>query len=296
MDARPVRKLLILGELPRDYLREWNITEDLKRAQQRLGVELEEVPVEHVIGALDALEEPDHRTAGERAQEVAQGAQRSEAVPERLRRAAEFYMAMRRLLRERGADGVTVNCAAWKCDRRRPLPCVGLMLLQEQGVPAVCQGDMDAFLTAALFHRAGAWPTYIGGPHPAGDGVVDVSHCVLPRTMADPDGPPEPYYVADYHGNGWGCTVHTRVPEGTPVTVARLTRGLDALLLGAGTVAGNADRDDRCRNTVYVRMDGAAALLKALRGHQQHLVVACGDCRTAVAAQARERGIDVRPV
>ncbi|MFP4176387.1 MAG: hypothetical protein ACLFT2_04105 [Candidatus Brocadiia bacterium] len=295
MKKQKVEKLLILGGLPRDYLQEWEITADLQRIRERLSVEVEQVPVERVMATLEALDEPGHREAEELAGQLIAGAERSE-VPDRLRRSVELYVAVRRMLRECGAQGVTVNCGAWKDDRDRPLPCLGLMLLQEQGVAAVCQGDMDAFLTAVLFHRAGAWPTYIGGPHPVEEDVVDVSHCVLPRTMASPHASPQPYYLADYHGNGWGCTVHSRVPEDTVVTVARLTCGLEGLLMGVGTVEGTADRADRCRNTVYVRMAGAETLMGALRGHQQHLVVACGDHREVIGRRARARGIEVRSV
>jgi L-fucose isomerase-like protein len=167
------------------------------------------------------------------------------------------------------------------------------MLLQEGGLPAVCQGDMDALLTTILFHRGEAHPTYIGGPHGTDNGMLDVSHCVLPRTMSGLHTPPQDYYLADYHGSGEGCTVHTSLPTGKRVTVGRLMQGLGVLLLDGGTVQGTMDREDRCRNTVYVQMDSGTALLDRLKGHQQHVVVACGDHLDTVAARARERDIRV---
>jgi len=33
------------------------------------------------------------------------------------------------------------------------VPCVALMLFQEQGIPTACQGDIDALLTMVLFKR-----------------------------------------------------------------------------------------------------------------------------------------------
>ena len=289
-----VEKLLVLGGRPTGYLDEWDITSNLKLAEWKLDLHVEELASRDVLERLEALPEEQRSAARQTAEKLVKGAEKSPGgAPARsvVEDAAAFYVVARGLLDEGRADGLTVNCSGWKSEVGRPLPCVALTLLQENGYLAVCQGDMDALFTGVLFHRVGARPTYVGGALAADGGLFDVSHCVLPRNMTGLDSPPRAWYLADYHGGGEGCTVHTTVPAGTRITLGRLTRGLETLLLTTGAVEDCADRTDRCRNTLYVRTE--CDILAPLKGHQQHLVVAAGDHRDGLGAAARDCGIAV---
>lgn len=297
MGTRTGETLLLLGGLASGYLEEWEITSDPERAEEVLGVGFEQIPLPELRARYEGLEPARGREAEELTDELLAGSAPDAPTdpPPRstVARAALFYLLARDLIEERDADAVTVSCAAWKSGAEGPLPCVALTLLQERGVPAVCQGDLDALLTAVLLARVGARPTFVGGGVPA-EGGLEVSHCVLPRRLGGLDRPLRPYHLADYHGTGRGCTIHTGAPVGEPATVARLTTDLDSLLVGVGTIEAAEDRPDRCRNTLRLRMDGAGDLLNRLKGHQQHLVVAGGGHADALAGAAEEAGIPVR--
>jgi len=105
--------------------------------------------------------------------------------------------------------------------------------------------------------------------------------------------PQQTYYISDYHSRKNSPTIHTAIPRGTPVTVARLTRNLENLILTLGRVVGDHDLKDRCRNTVVVEVEDLERVLRAVKGIQQHLVVACGDLGNAATALAKEAGIGV---
>jgi hypothetical protein len=66
-----------------------------------------------------------------------------------------------------------------------------LTLLADHGVPAGCQGDIDAVLTMALYHRAAGVVSFMGCGFRHGNQLV-VVHCVLPRKMKGP-GAFQPY-------------------------------------------------------------------------------------------------------
>jgi hypothetical protein len=83
------------------------------------------------------------------------------------------------------------------------------------------------------------------------------------------------------------------MPKGQIVTVARLTRNLETLILTAGIVVGNQDRKDRCRNTLIIKVKDRDKVLEAVKGIQQHLVVACCDQRKTMTSLAKEAGIKV---
>ena len=66
-----------------------------------------------------------------------------------------------------------------------------------------------------------------------------------------------------------------------------------SLLLMRGTVVASHDSNHRCRNTVAVAGPDRSAVLKAVKGVQTHLILACGDHAAALATLADEVGIKV---
>ncbi len=120
-----------------------------------------------------------------------------------------------------------------------------------------------------------------------------MNHCVLSRQMLGRMTPQQSYYISDYHGRKNSPTIHTAIPKGTPVTVARLTCNLENLIVASGNVVRDQDLKDRCRNTVVVEVKDRARVLRAVKGIQQHLVVACGDLINAMTTLAKEAGIGV---
>jgi hypothetical protein len=80
---------------------------------------------------------------------------------------------------------------------------------------------------------------------------------------------------------------------GQAVTVARLTKDLESLLLMRGAVVASHDTNHRCRNTVAIQVADRSAVLKAVKGIQTHLVLACGDHTETLAALAADMGIKV---
>ena len=145
--------------------------------------------------------------------------------------AARLYLAMRHFIRAHNAEAVTVNCGPYIRGEDLPTPCVALTLLNDEGIPAACQGDIDALLTMILFKRVSGQPSYMGGPI-KDSGQLGVCHCVMSRRMCGGQAAEQPYYLSDYHGRKTGPTIHTDPPVGQEVTVARLTQNLESLLKG----------------------------------------------------------------
>jgi L-fucose isomerase-like protein len=288
-------RALLFGALPESYLAEYEITADLALIEAKLGVQIETVSHAELMARYRALSNSDRAQIAALAGELVAGAthdRRAKRVASAdVERAIGLYLAMRGFVEARGAGAVTVNCGPF-IGGELPTPCVALTLLNDAGIPAACQGDLDALLTMILFKRAAGVPSYMGGPI-ADSGQLGVCHCVLSRQMCGLDAPPLPYYLSDYHGRKAGPTIHVDLPVGQTVTVARLTQKLGSLLLMRGSVVASHDSNHRCRNTVAVEVADRDAVLEALTGVQAHLVLACGDHTEAMAAQAAEIGARV---
>jgi L-fucose isomerase-like protein len=286
-----MEKALLFGGVPHHYLDEWEITSDFDLVKARLDIDLEVVPQEEFRSRYDGLSEKEDARACAVAEQLIGGADqtgRPRPGDDEVRKAARVYVTMRAIIGARGADAVTILCGPWE---HNPVPCVPLTLLQDDGIPAACQGDIDALLTMMLFKRVTHWISFMGGAW-SREGKLTVNHCVLSRKMAGPDAPMQSYYLGDYHGRHNSPTIHTDLPVGTPVTIARLTRNLEKLLLARGTVIEALDPDRGCRNTLIIDVADLPKLLSGVKGVQNHLVVAQGDHADAMARLAQNVGIE----
>jgi L-fucose isomerase-like protein len=287
---------LLFGAIPHTYLDEWQITSDFSLFERKLGVRIEHVPHEELMDRYRGLDAQERATAAVLAADLLAGATRDRRAKPVARidveRATRLYLAMHHFARAYNAQAVTVNCGPLIRGEGLPTPCVALTFLNDDGIPAACQGDMDALLTMVLFKRVSGQPSYMGGPI-KDSGQLGVCHCVMSRRMCGDQATAQPYYLGDYHGRKAGPTIHTDLPLGQEVTVARLTRNLESLLLVRGTVVASHDSSHRCRNTVAVEVADRSAVLKVVKGVQTHLVLACGDHTEALSAVAAEAGIQV---
>ncbi len=294
---KPTDRALVFGGLPQDYLNEWQISSDTALMRQKLRVEIEVVPAGELLGRMGGLDDGELADAAFLAEELLEhtegGGIYEMPSEEAVAQAVRFYVAMRSLFRERDADALTVNCGAVKGEGS-PVPCVALTLFLEDGVPAACQADMDAFLTMILFRRAGAMPAFLGGSERR-DAGVRIGHCVMPRNMSAPDGPPAPYRLARYHGGPDSPTIETEAPVERQVTVARLTKDAERLLLTTGRIVSNLHETPYCPNAVLLELEDADAFMEHITGGQYHLVMACGDHAAAMREMAEAAGAEVLP-
>ena len=294
--------LLLFGGVPSNYLEEWEITDDLELAESKLGVLFKSVSADDLVARYHALDERDRTEASQLAQDLIDNAspQGKAGMPshvppppsqEEIAKATGLYVAMRQFVEAYDADAVTITCGPWIRGEDLPVPCMALMLFQEQGLPAACQGDLDALLTMVLFKRATGWTSFMGGAVKA-QGHVGLSHCVLCRTMPGPDRE-QAYVISNYHGRKESPTIWVDVPVGETVTVARLTRNLERLLLFKAPVVANEAENARCRNTLIVDVPDRDRVFQAVKGHQNHYVAAFGDHTGALTEMAADRGIEV---
>lgn len=290
--SRDLEKAVLFGELPEDYLRDWQITSDLDLLQRKAGVTVESISREVLRDTYLDVGQREAPKIRDVAEEFASDAQQSDDAPPRgsVRNAVQLYMAMRNLLRSAEASGASIVCSPW-IEGPEPVPCVALTFLRERGIPAACQGDIDALVTMMFLRRVQPNPTFMGGAE-LHEGLLRISHCVLPRNMANRS-IFLPYQLGDYHGRRRSPTIRTKIPTGKTATVARLSRNLESLLLGRGKVVECLDLPDHCRNTVVLEMERPEELMEHVPGVQYHLVMACGDHTGQMSELARDRDIEV---
>lgn len=194
---------------------------------------------------------------------------------EALENAARAHFALKKLLADEQADGLTMNCL-----RRGMLkPCMSFATLNDELIPAACENDFAAVYTQLLGQMLTGRPGFQHNPcfeternHYYG------SHCTCPTKVYGPDGPALPYLLRRFaHTNEGSCAIQVFWKEDDPVTMVRYHPGSPAALdVYAGRVYKShpmppaagcttnveievTDRDDACH----------------VKGH--HNLLFCGD-------------------
>jgi len=179
--------------------------------------------------------------------------------------AARAHFALRKLLVDEQADGVTMNCL-----RRGMLkPCVSFATLNSQLIPAACENDFPAVYTQLLGQLLTGRPGFQHNPcYDTERNHYYASHCTCPTKLYGPEGDGLPYLLRRFaHTNEGSCAVQVFWREGDPVTMVRYYAGQPpALDVYAGEVVCShamppaagcttnveiklADRDDACQVT-----------------------------------------------
>ena len=289
-------QIVIFGNIPQTYFDQWEITSDLTLIEHKLDVHFVEIQTETLIKRMRHPAPIDRETIQRLTQHLItqvdphfQKVSLDEAV---IVNAVKLYVAMKHFVDKYQASAVTIVCRPWVQNVEITTPCIALMLFQETGVPAACQGDLNALLTMVLFKRVAGVMSVMGNNFEV-EGQLGIGHCVLSRRFCASAETLNPYYISDYHGRQPSPTVHARPKTDQVVTMARFRQNLERFILISGVLVDNRDLPGRCRNTLVIHVADTNQVLNMMKGGQQHLVVACGDHQQALTDYVQARGITV---
>ncbi len=194
---------------------------------------------------------------------------------EALENAARAHFALKKMLADEGADGLTMNCL-----RRGMLkPCMSFATLNGQLIPAACENDFGAVYTQLIGQLLTGRPGFQANPcFDTEANNYYASHCTCATKLHGPDGADEDYLLRRFaHTNEGSCAIQVFWPEGEPVTVARYTSAETAKLdVYAGRVVKSHPMPPAagCTTNVEIEItDRPDACMVA--GH--HNLIFCGD-------------------
>lgn len=154
---------------------------------------------------------------------------------ESLHNAARAHLALKQLLTEEHADGLTMNCLK----RGMLKPCVSFSALNDELIPAACENDLPAVYTQLLGQLLVGRPGFQHNPcYETERNHYYASHCTCPTKVYGPAGPSLPYLLRRFaHTNEGSTAIQVFWKEGDPVTMVRYYPGkAPALDVYAGKV------------------------------------------------------------
>ena len=161
---------LIASGVDRDYLR------------QRYDIETVDIDLQRLIDGIKVVPQTE-------AEEVAQTMlKRAKAVKEPsdtdMLEAAKAYLAIKRICQEESLDAMTIRCfdIVKACGTTS---CLALALLNDEGIVAGCEGDMQTLMSMYLAKRLCGEVAFMANPSQLTDKTSMLAHCTIPLTMCN---------------------------------------------------------------------------------------------------------------
>jgi hypothetical protein len=244
-----------------------------ERVDKFLGVTTQVVPFQEYADEFKKVEIS--KTVRKLLGKITGKAREVRVTRESLENAMRSHFALLKLMADRNADAVTMNCLK----RGMLKPCLSFSLLNNSLVPATCENDIAAVHGQLLGQLLTGRPGFQHNPafeteanHYYG------SHCTCPTKIYGPDGTDLPYILRRFfHTNEGSTAIQVFWKEGDPVTMIHYYAGeKPALDIYAGKVVKSHDMPPAggCTTNVEIKItDRPDACM--VKGH--HNLLFCGD-------------------
>ena len=193
---------------------------------QKMNCELVDIPIEEVssLGEVDA------------------GMKGAEAIYERLKELVNRY----------DLQGVTLRCFDLLTTVKNT-GCIALSKLNDEGIPAACEGDIPTLLTMMVCNQlTGELCFQVNPARIKADGEMLFAHCTLPLGMT------EKHEYTTHFESGIGVAIHGDLPTGD-YTLVKLSGDMKRLLAVDVTLERCQFEQNLCRTQVWIKATPAVS-------------------------------------
>ena len=223
---------------------------DYLLAKRRWGVNFVDIPLEQVVERFKQIKDDE---VGDLAAHVAsQALACRESTPEQLLKAVRVYQALRQLAHEQRLNALTLSCFKL-IDMVGTTGCLALALLNDAGITAGCEGDLQTIFTMHIARTITSQPGFMANVsliHDSSNEVV-LAHCTVGLKQT------EQYILRNHFETESGIGVQGLLPTGDVTLLKIGGESLDEYYLSTGTLTENTNYINLCRTQVKVRLDSS---------------------------------------
>ena len=259
---------LIASGVDYDYLREY------------YGIDSVFIDLQRLIDGIKVFNDAE-------AEKVAQNlVKRSKSVKEPsvadMLAAAKTYLAIKKICREERLDAMTIRCfdIVKACNTTS---CLALAMLNDEGIVAGCEGDMQTLMTMLLAKKLCNEPAFMANPSILTDKTSMFAHCTVPLSMC------ENTIVRSHFESGLGVAVQGDMPLADYTIIKWGGRRLDKMFVVEAKAIENPYSDHFCRTQITFDINLKPYLLYKSIGN--HHVIIRGRHADDVRVFMRENGI-----
>lgn len=211
---------------------------------------------------------------------------------------AKIYLAIKKMMKETGADAVTIACLELSYNdvygkSRHMYPCLSHFQMADDGELGICEADIDSTVSSLL-------TLYLTGKHGfVSDPVVDTSsdeiiyaHCVACRKVFGVSSSKIcDYYIRSHAEDQLGASVQVIFPAGEKLTTINMSNSDNWACIHSSVSVGNAGGDAGCRSKLVASCNARALLENWMP--MWHRVTVFGDYRQDFINFFRLKGLDI---
>jgi len=204
---------------------------DAAQVKEKWGIECIPITVEQTLEAHQAVDLAEAEAEAEKYW-IKPAKQIIEPTREEMVNSARLYLAIKKLMIEKGAQAVTSS----ECMGRPAKGCFTFSKLNDIGLVGACEGDMDSTLTMIIFSHAFGIPGFITDPvfDTARNALIHF-HCTCATKMDGPASDRLPFTVRTQTDSDKGVALDVEQRIGQPVTCAKFIN-LDTMLISTGKI------------------------------------------------------------
>lgn len=221
---------------------------DYLLARQRWGVNYIDIPIEEVEKNFHEVTEDE--IGPEASRLVARAKAIREATPDDLLRAMRLHQATRTICEKYKLDAVTITCFSL-IQTLKTTGCLALSLLNDEGIPAGCEGDLQSIMTLLMIKELTGQPGFIANPSfvDMKRNEVLLAHCAIPISMTDE------FIIRNHFESESGIGIQGIMHEGEVTLFKCGGECLDEYFLSSGYLTENTNLVTCCRTQVKVKLD-----------------------------------------
>ena len=231
-------KLGVIGK-PSDWLIASDV--DYNKIKDDLGISLIDIEMDELVKEIDR----DHNFTHPKLNDIKNKGFDSKSIDGALK----IYNGFKAIVNKYKFDGITVRCFDL-LEIYKNTGCLGLSLLNDEGILAGCEGDIPALISMAILHYLTNEPVFMANPSSIDidKNEIILAHCTLPLNM------PDEFYLKTHFESGLGVGIKGSIKEGK-ATIFKLSRDGKEYFVSGGEIIENLNSENLCRTQIKFRMN-----------------------------------------
>lgn len=171
-------KIAVFGE-PSDWLIASNVDRDFLK--QKFNIDFVDIPLDTLFRRFSLIDDNMVEFLTTDFQAVTS---RGETTERDILDSLKIYLAINQICQENNCTCATVRCFSI-IEKLKATGCLALALLNDEGIDAACEGDLQSLLSMILVRRVTGMPSFMANPSAMSkdNHTTTFAHCTVPTTM-----------------------------------------------------------------------------------------------------------------
>lgn len=256
---------------------------DYQALSERWGIEMVDVPLDEVVKGYQTIADDEVQDITH--EFISQAIGVKEPSRDEVVKAMRLYRAVKAIVERYHLDAFTLNCFDL-IPTTRTTGCVALALLNQEGIPAGCEGDEQTLLTMLAVQAATGEMTFMANPSKILDNdarEMVFAHCTIAPAMTDR------YIVRDHYESLSGVAVEG-IFDPMDVTVVKCGgTSMEHYFISKARLLECTSNPNMCRTQLRLRLEQPLDYFLE-RSIGNHHVIVRGDHATRISAALRLLG------